>query len=61
MLFSYPEIQEYAQEYFLKKYKSRGIYGYFGIMNGEYEGGMAEEASNIYSDFWKGATEESEE
>lgn len=58
LLFSYPEIQEYAQNYFLEKYKSRGIYGYFGIMTGEYEGGMAEEASNLDSDFWNRATEE---
>lgn len=58
VLFSYPEMQEYAQEYFLKKYKSRGIYSYFGLMNGEMEGGMAEEASNLNSDFWKAAEEE---
>lgn len=53
MLFSYPEIQEYAQQYFMEKYKDRGIYGYFGIMKGEREGGQAEEASNLESDFWK--------
>ena len=58
MLFSYDEIQEYAQKYFLEKYKNRGIYGYFRIMKGEYEGGMAEEASNLKSDFWQNASEE---
>ena len=53
MLFSYPEIQEYAQQYFMEKYKDRGIYGYFGIMKGEREGGQAEEASDLESDMWK--------
>lgn len=33
-LFSDAETHEYAQQYFLNKYESRGIYDYFGIMNG---------------------------
>lgn len=31
-LFSEPEIQQFAQDYFMKKYETRGIKDYFGIM-----------------------------
>ena len=36
-LFADDEVQEYAQEYFLEKYKDRGIYEYFGLMRGDTE------------------------
>jgi hypothetical protein len=34
-LFNETDIQQYAQEYFMKKYESRGIKEYFGVANGE--------------------------
>jgi hypothetical protein len=34
-LFNETDIQQYAQEYFVKKYESRGIKEYLGIANGE--------------------------
>ena len=58
MLFTDSDIQKYAQDYFLKKYEDRGIYGYFNIMKGKTEGGQAEEASNQDSDFWQNKSEE---
>lgn len=36
-LFADDEVQTYAQEYFLEKYKDRGIYEYFGLMRGDQE------------------------
>ena len=60
-LFSYASIQSYAQEYFIKKYKNRGIEGYLGIMTGKTEGGQAEEASNLNSEIWQGTTGEKSE
>lgn len=50
-LFSDPQVQQYAQEYFMKKYANRGIYSYFGIINGDIHPG-ANETLNTSSDFW---------
>ena len=36
-LFADDEVQDYAQNYFLEKYKDRGIYEYFGLMRGDKE------------------------
>ncbi len=52
VLFAEPSIQQYAQEYFMKKYASRGIYGYFGLMQGGANPG-ANGLLNSESDFWK--------
>lgn len=51
-LFNDPVVQEYAQNYFLQKYADRGIFGYFGIMNGTYEA-TGQDILNKESDFWK--------
>ena len=52
MLFRDPVVQQYAQEYFMEKYADRGIYGYFGIMNGTLNPG-ATETLNTSSEFWQ--------
>ena len=51
-LFAEPSIQQYVQNYFMKKYASRGIYGYFGLMKGEENPG-ANGLLNSESDWWK--------
>ena len=40
-LFWDEEMHNIAKDWFLNEYKDRGIYEYFGIMNGEYTGGAA--------------------
>ena len=51
-LFRDPDVQEYVQNYFLKKYASRGINAYFGIMNGSVAPAGFSEIVDPNSDFW---------
>ncbi|MBP5770479.1 MAG: hypothetical protein J6W75_03855 [Bacteroidaceae bacterium] len=51
-LFRDPDVQEYVQNYFLKKYASRGINAYFGIMNGTVAPPGFGELVDPNSDFW---------
>lgn len=39
MLFADPEVQKYAQDYFIATYRERNIEAYLGIMKGEYKFG----------------------
>ena len=47
-LFADDEVQTYAQEYFMEKYKDRGIYQYFGLMQGDEEALDVEALFNQY-------------
>jgi hypothetical protein len=51
-LFRDPDVQEYVQNYFLKKYASRGINAYFGIMNGNVQTPSFGELIDPNSEFW---------
>ncbi len=51
-LFRDPDVQEYVQNYFLKKYASRGINAYFGIMNGSVAPPAFGELIDPNSEFW---------
>ena len=51
-LFDDPAIQEYAQNYFVKKYEDRGIKGYLGIGLGLVEA-TADDLLNADSEFNK--------
>ena len=50
-LFDDPDIQKYAQDYFINKYTDRGIKGYLGIGLGNYKP-SGEDLLNKNSDFW---------
>lgn len=51
-LFRDADVQEYVQNYFLKKYASRGINAYFGIMNGSVAPPAFSELVDPNSEFW---------
>ena len=52
-IFSEPAIQQYAQDYFIEKYRDRGIEGYSNIMHGTMQAPGANALLNTNSDFWK--------
>lgn len=52
-LFNESAIQEYAQNYFIKKYEDRGIKGYLGIATGLVTNLTADDLLNADSDFHK--------
>jgi len=45
-------IQQYAQDYFMKKYADRNIESYFGLMKGTYKA-STDDILDVNSDFWK--------
>ena len=51
-LFRDADVQQYVQEYFMKKYADRGINAYFGIMNGSVAPPAFGEIIDPNSDFW---------
>ncbi len=51
-LFSEPAIQQYAQNYFIEKYKDRGIEGFSNIMHGTMKAPGANALLNANSDYW---------
>ena len=51
-LFDDPAIQEYAQNYFIKKYQDRGIKAYLGMATGQLKNVTADDLFNADSDFW---------
>ena len=55
-LFRDADVQQYVQNYFLKKYASRGIKSYLGIMNGNVQTPSFGELIDPNSDFWGGAS-----
>lgn len=52
-LFSEPAIQQYAQDFFIEKYRDRGIEGYSNIMHGTMQAPGANSLLNSESDYWK--------
>lgn len=51
-LFSEPAIQQYVQNYFIEKYKDRGIEGFSNIMHGTMKAPGANALLNANSDYW---------
>ena len=51
-LFNEPEIASYVKDYFMKKYKNRGIEAWEKLVTGGVKPG-ADDLLNVSSDFWK--------
>ena len=45
-------IQQYVQDYFMKKYADRNIQSYFGLMKGAYKA-STDDILDVNSGFWK--------
>ena len=55
-LFRDADVQQYVQNYFLRKYANRGINAYFGIMNGNVTPPSFGDLIDPNSDIWEGAS-----
>ena len=55
-LFRDADVQQYVQNYFLRKYANRGINAYFGIMNGTVTPPSFGDLIDPNSDIWEGAS-----